>query len=49
MGYNGEIPEGSVNSAAIAYGDVGFRPIVCLNSNVILKDGTNGYDFDISL
>ena len=26
----------------------GFRPIVCLNSNVMLVDGTDGNDFDIS-
>lgn len=33
------------------YGDIGyagFRPIICLKPEVVLNQGTNGYDFDLS-
>ena len=39
---------GGIHWSDYNYSFAGFRPIVCLNSNVILTEGTDGYDYNIS-
>ena len=39
---------GGIHWSDYNYSFNGFRPIVCLNSSVILTEGTDGYDYNIS-
>ena len=39
---------GGIHWSDYNYSLAGFRPIVCLNSSVILTEGTGGYDYNIS-
>ena len=39
---------GGISWTDYNYNFNGFRPIVCLNSSVILTEGIDGYDYNIS-
>ena len=44
LGYGGSVSFGSYENPYI-----GFRPVICLKSNVNLAEGTDGYDYNIEV